>query len=71
LNVGAKFFTIGMRGFYFSIPATFWYFGSISLLVATVLVLFAVFMGDLADANLSRVAGKTKKSTNDTIIQVQ
>jgi uncharacterized membrane protein len=72
LNVGAKFFTVGMRGLYFSIPATFWYFGSVSLLISTTIVLFVVFMADLSDANLSQALRFKKKSKKDqTIVQVQ
>lgn len=54
LNQGAKFFTLGMRGFYFSIPFVFWYFGSLSLIISTVVVLTFIYMGDLSDANISK-----------------
>ena len=52
LNLGSMFFTLGIRAFYFSIPFTFWYFGSVSLLVSTVVVLVLIFIGDLSDANM-------------------
>jgi uncharacterized membrane protein len=70
LNVGAKFFTLGMRAFFFSIPATFWYFGPISLMVATVVVLFAISMGDIADASEANIIRKPKKSVT-TVVAVQ
>lgn len=46
LVTGSKFFTLGMRAFYVSIPFVFWYFGPVSLLVSTICTLVFMHAGD-------------------------
>jgi uncharacterized membrane protein len=46
LNLGALFFTLGIRGFYFAIPFVFWFFSSYAMLASTAALLVAVYYTD-------------------------
>ena len=46
LITGSKFFTLGMRAFYFSIPFVFYYFGPLALLLSTLATLAFIYAGE-------------------------
>ena len=46
LNLGSLFFTLGIRGYFFTIPFVFWLFGPYELLVSTVILIGAISFGD-------------------------
>lgn len=48
LVTGSRFFTLGMRAFYLSIPFVFWYFGPWALLTATIVTLLFMYLGDVS-----------------------
>ena len=48
LVTGSRFFTLGMRAFYISIPFVFWYFGPWALLTATIVTLLFMYLGDVS-----------------------
>ncbi|KAJ3303563.1 hypothetical protein HDV03_003742 [Kappamyces sp. JEL0829] len=48
LCTGSRFFTLGIRSFYFSILYVFWYFGPIYLLASSFLMIAFIYVGDLS-----------------------
>jgi uncharacterized membrane protein len=46
LITGSRFFTLGMRAFYLSIPFVFYYFGPLALIVSTIGTIGFVYVGD-------------------------
>lgn len=46
LKRGANHYTLGMRGYYFSIPLSLWLFGSLWLLGGTLLLLVILYRLD-------------------------
>ena len=46
LNLGAMFFTIGIRGYYFAVPYVFWIFSPFAMLISTVIILVAIYVTD-------------------------
>jgi uncharacterized membrane protein len=49
LNVGAQFFTIGIRGFYFAIPFVLWFISSYAMLAATIILIYSIYITDYPD----------------------
>jgi uncharacterized membrane protein len=48
LNSGGRFYSIGMRAYYFSVPMVFWLFGPHFMLVATVVLIAFLYRLDRA-----------------------
>ncbi len=63
LNSGSRFYTFGMRSFYFAILYVFWYFGPISLLAASVIMIFFITLGD---SSLGAMNIDTKRRSNES-----
>ena len=53
LNSGGKFYSIGMRAYYYAVPLVFWLFGPHFMLVATVVLIVFLFHLDHAPKMLS------------------
>jgi len=52
LNRAGKFYSIGMRAYYFSVPLVFWLFGPHFMFVATIGLLIVLYRIDRAPKNL-------------------
>ncbi|KAJ3321837.1 hypothetical protein HDV06_003839 [Boothiomyces sp. JEL0866] len=61
LNLGARFYTLGLRCFYFSIPSIFWFFGALPLFMSVVVLLVLVHISDSAEGKLAMVSFKHKE----------
>ena len=48
LNRAGKFYSIGMRAYYFCVPMVFWLFGSALLIISTVFLIFILYFLDRA-----------------------
>ena len=48
LNRAGKFYSIGMRAYYFSVPMVFWLFGPHFLLASTIMLIFVLYFLDRA-----------------------
>jgi TPR repeat protein/uncharacterized membrane protein len=48
LNSGGRFYSIGMRAYYFSVPMVFWLFGPHFMLIATVVLILFLYRLDRA-----------------------
>lgn len=48
LNRAGKFYSIGMRAFYFLVPLVFWLFGPHFMITATILLIFVLYFLDRA-----------------------
>ncbi|WP_162084045.1 DUF599 domain-containing protein [Sulfuriferula nivalis] len=48
LNRAGKFYSIGMRAYYFSVPMVFWLFGPHFMVAATILLIFVLYFIDRA-----------------------
>jgi uncharacterized membrane protein len=48
LNRAGKFYSVGMRAYYFSVPMVFWLFGPHFMILATVLLIFVLYFLDRA-----------------------
>ena len=46
LNLGAMFFTIGIRGYYFALPYVFWIFSPYMMLCSTLVLFVAIYITD-------------------------
>lgn len=46
LNFGAKFFTIGIRGFYFAIPFVLWFVSPYAMLASTIILVISIYYTD-------------------------
>jgi hypothetical protein len=69
LITGSKFFTLGMRGFYFSIPFVFYYFGPLALLLSTLATLGFMYAGDssLGAQKIGRNCNRNSKKEDPEI----
>ncbi|MEI7843899.1 MAG: DUF599 domain-containing protein [Gallionellaceae bacterium] len=52
LNRAGKFYSIGMRAYYFMVPLVFWLFGPHFLLISTIGLLFVLYQIDRAPKNV-------------------
>lgn len=48
LNLAGRFYSIGMRAYYFAVPLVFWLFGPHFMLIATVVLVIALYYLDRA-----------------------
>jgi uncharacterized membrane protein len=48
LNRAGKFYSMGMRAYYFSVPMVFWLFGTHFMVAATILLIFVLYFLDRA-----------------------
>lgn len=49
LNAAGRFYSLGMRGFYFSVPLVFWLFGPVFMVAATLGLIAVLYRLDRAD----------------------
>ena len=69
LITGSKFFTLGMRAFYVSIPFVFWYFGPVYLVVSTIATIGFMYAGD-SSLGANKVLRKTRVRTREEEIEL-
>ena len=53
LNRAGKFYSIGMRAYYFSVPMVFWLFGPHFMVASTILLIFVLYFLDRAPKVMS------------------
>lgn len=54
LNRAGKFYSIGMRAYYFSVPVVFWLFGPHFMLLATIALIFVLYRLDRSPKTLEQ-----------------
>ncbi|KAJ3309565.1 hypothetical protein HDV04_005948 [Boothiomyces sp. JEL0838] len=46
LNFGTRYFTMGIRGIFFSMPIVFWYFSPIGMLISSIIIVSVLMVSD-------------------------
>ncbi|MCB0717791.1 MAG: DUF599 domain-containing protein [Bacteroidetes bacterium] len=60
-NAG-RYYTLGMRAYYISVPFVFWIFGAHLMVITSILLVFVLFVNDRAPQQKNRKAGPRKKA---------
>ncbi|GMJ01676.1 hypothetical protein like AT5G24600 [Hibiscus trionum] len=64
VNKGSYFWSLGLRGFYFSLPLFFWIFGPIHMVVSCLVLVFMLYFLDVNVESGSAVGGSDDNSTD-------